>query len=152
RNLSSGILEEIRDVELLRRVVLKRSIYGVDLNEMAVELSKLALWLNAFVPGLPLSFLDHNLKQGNSLIGVVGDEVLDELMTDQGSLDDTWGIGESLREATTRAREVVERVELRLEDIEAVAEAEEKRRASLVDVEHLYDRWAAEAFDLPGAR
>ena len=51
---------------LLKRVVLKRSIYGVDLNPMAVELAKLALWLDAFVPGLPLSYLDHNLRAGTA--------------------------------------------------------------------------------------
>ena len=51
RDLPAGVLAEIRDVELLKRVVLKRSIYGVDLNPMAVELAKLALWLDAFVPG-----------------------------------------------------------------------------------------------------
>ena len=77
RDLPAGVLEQIRDVDLLKRVVLKRSIYGVDLNPMAVELAKLALWLDAFVPGLPLSYLDHNLRRGNSLVGVVGDEVLD---------------------------------------------------------------------------
>lgn len=43
RDLPTGVLEEIRDVDLLKRVVLKRSIYGVDLNPMAVELAKLAL-------------------------------------------------------------------------------------------------------------
>lgn len=56
-------------VALLKRAVLKRCVYGVDLNLMAVELAKLSLWLDAFTLGAPLSFLDHHLKQGNSLIG-----------------------------------------------------------------------------------
>jgi hypothetical protein len=56
-------------VALLKRAVLKRCIYGVDLNAMAVELAKVSLWLDAFTLGAPLSFLDHHLKQGNSLIG-----------------------------------------------------------------------------------
>jgi len=152
RDLPIGVLAEIRDVELLKRVVLKRSIYGVDLNVMAVELAKLALWLDAFVPGLPLSFLDHNLKRGNSLVGVIGDEVLDALTPDQATIDDPWHIAESLGQATERAREAVERVELRLQDVEAAEEAERERRAALRDVEVLYDRWTAESFDLPGAR
>ncbi len=50
-------------------MVMKRSIYGVDLNDMAVELAKLSLWLDSFTLGAPLSFLDHHLKCGNSLIG-----------------------------------------------------------------------------------
>jgi hypothetical protein len=49
--------------------VLKRCVYGVDLNAMAVELAKVSLWLDAFTLGAPLSFLDHHLKHGNSLIG-----------------------------------------------------------------------------------
>jgi hypothetical protein len=56
-------------VALLKRAVLKRCVYGVDLNAMAVELAKVSLWLDAFTLGAPLSFLDHHLKRGNSLIG-----------------------------------------------------------------------------------
>ncbi|MEX2645328.1 MAG: hypothetical protein WD249_03605 [Gaiellaceae bacterium] len=152
RDLPAGVLAEIRDVELLKRVVLKRSIYGVDLNPMAVELAKLALWLDAFVPGLPLSFLDHNLKRGNSLVGVIGDEVREALTPEQATIDDPWHIAESLGRATERAREAVERIELRLQDVEAAEEAERERRDALREVEGLYDRWTAESFDLPGSR
>lgn len=71
--------ETIGDFELLRRNVMRNCIYGVDLNPMAVELAKLSLWLHAFVPGLPLSFLGHNLRNGNGLVGVVGPEVADKV-------------------------------------------------------------------------
>jgi len=57
------------DNALLKRHVLKRCIYGLDLNPMAVELAKVSLWLDCFTLGAPLSFLDHHLKCGNSLIG-----------------------------------------------------------------------------------
>ncbi|MBI2058693.1 MAG: Eco57I restriction-modification methylase domain-containing protein [Nitrospirae bacterium] len=60
----------LTDVNLLKRHVLKRCIYGVDLNPMAVELAKVSLWLDCFTLGAPLSFLDHHLRCGNSLIGV----------------------------------------------------------------------------------
>jgi TaqI-like C-terminal specificity domain/Eco57I restriction-modification methylase len=60
---------KLSDVNLLKRHVLKRCIYGVDLNPMAVELAKVSLWLDCFTLGAPLSFLDHHLKTGNSLIG-----------------------------------------------------------------------------------
>lgn len=66
---------KLTDVHLLKRHVLKRCIYGVDLNPMAVELAKVSLWLDSFTLGAPLSFLDHHLKGGNSLIGVTVDEV-----------------------------------------------------------------------------
>lgn len=58
------------DGQLLRRLIAKRCIYGVDINSMAVELSRLAMWIHTFVPGLPLSFLDRNLVSGDSLSGV----------------------------------------------------------------------------------
>jgi hypothetical protein len=61
--------ERLTRVALLKRAVLKRCVYGVDLNLMAVELAKVSLWLDAFTLGAPLSFLDHHLKHGNSLIG-----------------------------------------------------------------------------------
>ena len=67
----------LTDVNLLKRHVLKRCIYGVDLNPMAVELAKVSLWLDCFTLGAPLSFLDHHLRCGNSLIGVSVDEAKD---------------------------------------------------------------------------
>jgi Eco57I restriction-modification methylase len=65
--------DRVADVDLLRRIVLKRCIYGVDLNPMAVELARLGLWLHSLVPGLPLSYLGANLQHGNSLVGVGSD-------------------------------------------------------------------------------
>jgi hypothetical protein len=61
----------ISDDEFIRykRMVAERCIYGVDINPMAVELAKLSLWLFTMDRGRPLSFLDHHLKCGNSLIG-----------------------------------------------------------------------------------
>jgi len=52
-----------------RRDILRHCIYGVDLNPMAVELAKVSLWLTAATDDLPLNFLDHKIKCGNSLIG-----------------------------------------------------------------------------------
>jgi Eco57I restriction-modification methylase len=67
--------KRLTDVNLLKRQVLKRCLYGVDLNPMAVELAKVSLWLDCFTLGAPLSFLDHHLRCGNSLIGSTVDEV-----------------------------------------------------------------------------
>jgi len=55
--------------EWAKREVVSHCIYGVDLNELAVELAKVSLWLTTIAKDKPLSFLDHRLKQGNSLIG-----------------------------------------------------------------------------------
>lgn len=53
------------------RDVVSHCIYGVDINEMAVELCKVALWMETLDPGRPLTFLDRNIRCGNSLIGAV---------------------------------------------------------------------------------
>jgi hypothetical protein len=60
----------IEDNQLLRRLIARRCIYGVDLNSLAVDLARLSIWIHSFVPGLPLSFLEHNLIAGNSLTGI----------------------------------------------------------------------------------
>jgi hypothetical protein len=58
------------------RDVIRSCIYGVDLNPLAVELCKVALWLEAHNPGQPLNFLDHHIKCGNAIVGFVSrDEV-----------------------------------------------------------------------------
>ena len=68
---------EIETGALLRRQIARRCVYGIDINLMAVELARLAIWIHTFVPGLPLSSLDHNLVVGNSLTGIgTIDEVL----------------------------------------------------------------------------
>jgi hypothetical protein len=61
--------DQLDDRHIIRRMVLKRCIYGVDKNPMAVELAKVALWLHTFTVGAPLSFLDHHLRHGDSLFG-----------------------------------------------------------------------------------
>jgi hypothetical protein len=60
------------------RDVIRTCIYGVDLNPLAVELCKVALWLEAHNPGQPLNFLDHHIKCGNAIVGFVQREELDK--------------------------------------------------------------------------
>ncbi len=62
-------VEQLDDRHIVRRMVLKRCVYGVDKNPMAVELAKVSLWLYTFTVGAPLSFLDHHLRCGDSLFG-----------------------------------------------------------------------------------
>jgi hypothetical protein len=76
--LGEGV--EIEHASLLRRQVARRCVYGVDRNPVAVELARLGIWIHTFVPGLPLSFLDHSLVCGDSLIGVATlDEAVEAL-------------------------------------------------------------------------
>ena len=70
---------QLTDQAIIRRMVLKRCIYGVDKNAMTVELAKVSLWLHSFTVGAPLSFLDHHLRCGDSLLGMRVEEGTREL-------------------------------------------------------------------------
>ena len=77
--------EEEPDPDVVReaiRDVITHCIYGVDVNPLAVELCKVALWIEGHTPGKPLTFLDHRIKCGNSLIGVFDLSVLEEGIPD----------------------------------------------------------------------
>ena len=67
------------DYQRALRDVVRRCIYGVDKNPLAVELCKVGLWMESIDPGLPLTFLESHIRCGNSLIGtnraLMGDEV-----------------------------------------------------------------------------
>ena len=70
---------QLTDQAIIRRMVLKRCIYGVDKNRLTVELAKVSLWLHSFTVGAPLSFLDHHLRCGDSLVGLRVGDGTDEL-------------------------------------------------------------------------
>jgi hypothetical protein len=72
--------EHLQDRHIVRRMVLKRCVYGVDKNPLAVELAKVALWLHTFTVGAPLSFLDHHLRCGDSLFGAWVHPAMDRLV------------------------------------------------------------------------
>jgi hypothetical protein len=81
----------IEDSQLLRRLIARRCIYGVDLNPLAVQLSRLSIWIHSFVPGLPLSLLDHNLVHGNSLVGIGS---LDEITAKFNEASDNFALSQ----------------------------------------------------------
>ena len=59
------------------RDVVSCCLYGVDKNPMAIQLAKTALWLEAYSPDRPLSFIDHHLQVGDALLGVLDPKVLE---------------------------------------------------------------------------
>lgn len=71
---------QLEDRQIIRRIILKRCVFGVDKNPMAVELAKLSLWLHTFTVGAPLSFLDHHLRCGDSLFGEWVGEFFQEIL------------------------------------------------------------------------
>ncbi|RKX26148.1 MAG: hypothetical protein DRP46_11160, partial [Candidatus Zixiibacteriota bacterium] len=85
----------------LRRHVVERCLYGVDLNPMAVELARLSLWIETMDPELPFGFLDHKIKCGNSLVGCWFDQFQDyplaAWLREGGNKEDTEKIKDCLK-------------------------------------------------------
>jgi len=73
--LNLGYVPE--DAQILKRALLKRCIFGVDLNPFAVELARLSLWMDSFIFGTPLSFIEHHVQHGNALMGASVQEFID---------------------------------------------------------------------------
>jgi hypothetical protein len=134
----------IEDTALLKRLVLKRCVYGVDLSRMGAEIAKVSLWLGSFVPGLSLAYLDHNVRVGNSLTppGTEHGQVV--------------LFGDALSEAVAGAAERAARV--RAIDDRTPAEVEASRSAdvalhhSVAAAERVLDLWVAQPLGLAGAR
>jgi hypothetical protein len=69
--------------QLAKRAAILNCIYGVDKNPLAIELCKVALWLEAYVPGQPLNFLDHHIKCGDAIVGLAHKEELENGIADE---------------------------------------------------------------------
>ena len=82
--IESGTItpDEITRQHILRKVV-QHCIYGVDVNPLAVELCKTALWIETVEPGKPLTFLDSHIVHGDSLVGILDPNILEEGIPDK---------------------------------------------------------------------
>lgn len=99
-NLTEWANDSINSDPLIwKRRVVERCLYGVDLNPLAYELAKLALWLNSASEGKPLTFLDHHLKIGNSLYSTPLSRLSMLPMAKMVSTGDLW---ENLRQETLK--------------------------------------------------
>jgi hypothetical protein len=102
---------EAPDYPAAMRDVARNCIHGVDRNPMAVELAKVALWIETVEPGKPLGFLDVNIQCGDSLLGVFDLKVLEEGIPDDaykpltGDDKETakWFVRRNKAEKTSRA-------------------------------------------------
>lgn len=99
---------QLDDRHIVRRMVLKRCVYGVDKNPMAVELAKVALWLHTFTVGAPLSFIDHHLRAGDSLFGLWVRDAIDKAAKQGGELLHIGPLREA--EASAAAMGIIERL------------------------------------------
>jgi type I restriction-modification system DNA methylase subunit len=124
-----GVSQEQAETAYWRRRVVEACIYGVDTNPLAVELTKLSLWLTCIAIEEPLNFLDHHLRCGNSLLAAKPEEIHRlPFRSEAEAKQATFDIGDQL---TTTLRDVIE------ENMNIEAEASTQMEV----VKHKEDRW-----------
>ena len=139
---------QLDDRHIVRRIILKKCVFGVDKNPMSVELAKTALWLHTFTVGAPLSFLDHHLKCGDSLHGERLPDVQENLTA----------LGMLFQQTEMKRLEAAARDLGKVADLDDadIAEARLSRQLTndaerqMEPILHLLDFWRALRWRLPG--
>lgn len=120
---------------IARRLISERCLYGVDVNPVAVELAKLSIWLVTMAKGRPFGFLDHNLRHGDSLLGITDLDQLHylDLHVGTGSEKKLFAqkIDEAVEDANQLRRELRKRPILDIHDIEVMKNLDRKARLTL---------------------
>ncbi|HEX5727052.1 MAG TPA: Eco57I restriction-modification methylase domain-containing protein, partial [Longimicrobiaceae bacterium] len=138
---------QLGDAVLLKRMVVKRCVFGVDLNPAAAELARLSLWLDAFVPGAPLPFLDHHLRHGNALVGARVEEVQRAIEeSPQGQFDAFGGPFRGLLRTAGLMRAVAFRADATADEVAASAGTFAELERELAPYRVLLDVWVSRAF------
>jgi len=138
-----------------RRLIAERCLYGVDVNPLAVELAKLSIWLITLARGRPFGFLDHNLRCGDSLLGI---HRLDQLTKLKLNPDD--GPYQQRIFGQNVAGSVAEAVEIRkrlraipirdVRDVETMARLDAEARKKLQSIELVADAMIGEVLRANG--
>jgi hypothetical protein len=158
--LEAGVTKEPlpRDSEartvIARRLIAERCLYGVDLNPLAVELAKLSIWLVTLAKGRPFGFLDHNLRCGDSLLGIHRLDQLTELSMIPGGKGQQRLFGKNIEKVVLEAIELRQRlcaIPIRdISDVEAMAHLDNDARLRLQVPECIADALIGEAFAYSG--
>jgi hypothetical protein len=160
RDTSSGEEPLQRDAEersvIARRLIAERCLYGVDLNPLAVELAKLSIWLVTLAKGRPFGFLDHNLRCGDSLLGIHRLDQLTELSMMPGQKNVQMRIfGRNIEQTVAEAIEL--RTRLRqmpirdIHDVDVMARLDADAKTKLDAPERVADAFIAEVFRTGGS-
>lgn len=141
-------------IVIARRLIAERCLYGVDLNPLAVELAKLSIWLVTLAKGRPFGFLDHNLRCGDSLLGIHRMDQLTQLSmspTTQGQLR-LFGkdIKQAIHEAIALRQQLRETPIRNMHDVESMAELNANARGRLNVPECIADAFIGEVFATGG--
>ena len=143
-----------RDIDarmmIARRLIAERCLYGVDLNPLAVELAKLSIWLVTLAKGRPFGFLDHNLRSGNSLLGIHRLDQLTELSMTPTAKGQRRLFGQDIERAVHEAIELRQRLRALpirdIRDVEAMARLDADARKKLEVPELVADAFIGEVF------
>ncbi|MBF0244445.1 MAG: TetR family transcriptional regulator, partial [Planctomycetes bacterium] len=134
---------------IARRLVAEKCLYGVDLNPLAVELAKLSIWLITLAKGRPFGFLDHNLRSGDSLLGLHKLEQLTKFSLHpekkktismfasniEAAVKDALALRKQLRETPIRD----------IHDVQYMERLDQEARRKLEHIEHIADAMIGEA-------
>ncbi len=142
---------------IARRLIAERCLYGVDLNPLAVELAKLSIWLVTLAKGRPFGFLDHNLRCGDSLLGIHRLDQLTELSMTPGQKNTQMRLfGRNIEQAVAEAIELRKRLRQMpirdIRDVEAMARLDTEAKAKLEAPELIADAFVGEVFRTGGSQ
>jgi len=135
---------------IARRLIAERCLYGVDLNPLAVELAKLSIWLVTLAKGRPFGFLDHNLRCGDSLLGIHRIDQLTELAMLPTGKGQQRLFGQNIEQAVQHALNLRQRlrdIPIRdIHDVETMSQLDADVRALLESPEQIADAFIGLVF------
>lgn len=131
----------VDDAAILRRLLLKHCVFGVDVSPMGAEIAVMSLWLASFVPGLSLSYLDRNVIVGDSLLGVAS-------LATVGSEGTLWydSLLAALGDAINAVAVLADIDDRTPEEVEASKLADTRAKAATERAHQLFDLWTAQGF------
>lgn len=134
---------------IARRLVAERCLYGVDINPLAVELAKLSIWLVTLAKGRPFGFLDHNLRYGDSLLGLHKLEQLTKFSLHPEKKNTISMFASSIEAAVKDAlslRKQLRETPIRdIRDVQYMERLDQQARKKLEHIEHIADAMIGEA-------
>lgn len=136
-----------------RRLVAEKCLYGVDLNPLAVELAKLSIWLVTLAKNRPFGFLDHNLRHGDSLLGIHRLDQLTKLsMTPEKDQGQLRIFGQNIEKSVCEIIEIRKRlreIPIRdIRDVQAMIKLDKEARQKIANIETIADALISEALRL----
>ena len=138
-----------------RRLIAARCLYGVDINPLAVELAKLSIWLVTLAQEQPFGFLDHNLRAGDSLLGIHKMAQVTQLRLEvtQGEHQaELFGrsVENAVEEVVALRRQIRSTVVRDISDTRAMATIDREARGRLADIELIADALVGEGIESAG--